>query len=94
MLRTFIRNCLFPAAALLGMSTPGHGGAAVMLDASTLVPGQIVISELMIDPAKVTRTALTSAASVAGLLLTTECAINDLPEDRKEPGGNPGMGMM
>ena len=53
MIRTFIRICLLPAAALLGMSASGHGGAAVLLDASTLVPGQIVISELMIDPAKV-----------------------------------------
>ena len=53
-----------------------------------------LVEQGVIDPAKVTRTALTSAASVAGLLLTTECAINDLPEDRKEPGGNPGMGMM
>ena len=53
-----------------------------------------LVEQGVIDPAKVTRTALTSAASVAGLLLTTECAINDLPEDRKESGGNPGMGMM
>ena len=53
-----------------------------------------LVEQGVIDPTKVTRTALTSAASVAGLLLTTECAINDLPEDRKEPAGHPGMGMM
>ncbi|HUX42416.1 MAG TPA: hypothetical protein VMV83_14705, partial [Rectinemataceae bacterium] len=34
----------------------------------------------IIDPAKVTRSALQNAASVAALLLTTECAITDLPE--------------
>ena len=34
----------------------------------------------IIDPAKVTRSALQNAASIAGLLLTTECAISDLPE--------------
>jgi chaperonin GroEL len=48
----------------------------------------------VIDPTKVTRTALTSAASIAGLLLTTECAISQIPQDSKESAGNPGMGMM
>ncbi|MFQ3548087.1 MAG: TCP-1/cpn60 chaperonin family protein, partial [Termitinemataceae bacterium] len=50
----------------------------------------------IIDPAKVTRSALQNAASIAGLLLTTECAITDIPE-KKEPavpgGGMGGMGM-
>jgi chaperonin GroEL len=53
-----------------------------------------LVEQGVVDPTKVTRTALTSAASVAGLLLTTECAINDVPEERKEPQGHPGMGMM
>ncbi|MBO8451099.1 MAG: chaperonin GroEL [Spirochaetes bacterium] len=43
------------------------------------------------DPAKVTRSALQNAASVAGLLLTTECAITDLPE--KNPPAPPAGGM-
>jgi chaperonin GroEL len=49
----------------------------------------------IIDPAKVTRSALQNAASIAGLLLTTECAVTDLPE-KEEPmaGGGPGMGGM
>ncbi|HIW36051.1 MAG TPA: chaperonin GroEL [Candidatus Treponema faecavium] len=46
----------------------------------------------IIDPAKVTRSALQNAASVAGLLLTTECAITDLPE--KNPPPVPGAGGM
>ena len=50
----------------------------------------------IIDPCKVTRTALEKAASVAGTLLTTECVITNLPgEEGKEPpmaGG--GFGMM
>jgi chaperonin GroEL len=41
-----------------------------------------LVEQGVVDPTKVTRTALTSAASVAGLLLTTECAINDLPDDK------------
>lgn len=53
----------------------------------------------VIDPAKVTRTALQNAASIAGLLLTTEALITDLPEKDKPapamPGGMPGgMGGM
>ncbi len=52
----------------------------------------------VIDPKKVTRTALQNAASVASLLLTTECAIADKPEPKKDmpamPGGMDGMGGM
>jgi chaperonin GroEL len=47
----------------------------------------------VVDPAKVTRCALQYAASVAGLLLTTEAVITDLPEEKKD-AGNPGMGGM
>ena len=46
----------------------------------------------IIDPAKVTRSALQNAASIASLLLTTECAITDIPE-KKEPAPMPGGGM-
>ncbi|GHU87777.1 60 kDa chaperonin [Spirochaetia bacterium] len=53
----------------------------------------------IIDPAKVTRSALQNAASIASLLLTTECAITDLPEKNPAPampagGGMGGMGGM
>jgi len=43
----------------------------------------------VIDPAKVTRTALQNAASIAGLMLTTEAMVSELPEDEK--GGGSGM---
>jgi len=52
----------------------------------------------IIDPTKVTRVALENAASVAGMLLTTECVLADLPEENPMPpmgggmpGGMPGM---
>jgi chaperonin GroEL len=45
----------------------------------------------VIDPAKVTKTALVNAASVAGLLLTTDCAVVDSPKD-DSAGGMPDMG--
>ena len=50
----------------------------------------------IIDPAKVERTALQNAASIAGLLLTTEVTISDLPEEKKDTqaGGMPPMGGM
>jgi chaperonin GroEL len=48
----------------------------------------------VIDPAKVARTALQNAASIASLMLTTEALISELPEDRKAPAGPPGGGGM
>ncbi|MDB4151930.1 chaperonin GroEL, partial [Pseudomonadales bacterium] len=44
------------------------------------------------DPAKVTRTALQAAASVAGLMITTECMITDIVEEGGAGGGMPDMG--
>ncbi|MEP6585038.1 MAG: TCP-1/cpn60 chaperonin family protein, partial [Ginsengibacter sp.] len=51
----------------------------------------------VIDPTKVTRIALENAASIAGMLLTTECVISDRPEKDKPsmpPMGGGGMGDM
>ena len=48
----------------------------------------------IIDPAKVTRSALQNAASVASLLLTTECAITNIPEKHPPAGPSPDMGGM
>ncbi len=51
----------------------------------------------VVDPTKVTRTALQNAASIAGLLLTTEAIITDIPEKKEPhpaPGGGGGMGGM
>jgi chaperonin GroEL len=71
--------------------TGNHG-----YNAATDTYGDLV-EQGVIDPTKVTRTALTNAASVAGLLLTTECSINEIPEDKPAAGGGMppgGMGMM
>jgi len=54
----------------------------------------------IVDPAKVTRSALQNAASIGGMILTTECLVTDKPEEKKDmpavpPGGMPGgMGGM
>ena len=47
----------------------------------------------VIDPTKVTRTALQNAASIAGLLLTTECVVVEKKEDKPAPSAPPGGGM-
>jgi chaperonin GroEL len=67
---------------------PGHGYDAEKGEYVDLFAAGII------DPAKVTRSALENAASVAGLLLTTETIITDLPEKEKAmPGMPPGGGM-
>ncbi|MFB9312431.1 chaperonin GroEL [Nocardioides plantarum] len=67
--------------------TPGHG-----LNAAT---GEYVdmIAEGIIDPAKVTRSALQNAASIAALFLTTEAVVADKPEKAAPMGGDPSGGM-
>ena len=56
-----------------------------------------MISAGILDPAKVTRTALQNAASISALMLTTEALVSEIPEDEKAPagppmgGGGPGM---
>ncbi|MFN2397007.1 MAG: TCP-1/cpn60 chaperonin family protein, partial [Bacteroidales bacterium] len=48
----------------------------------------------VIDPTKVTRIALENASSIAGMLLTTECVLAEIKEDKPEMPMNPGMGGM
>jgi len=49
----------------------------------------------VLDPTKVTRTALQNAASIASLMLTTDCMVADLPEDKPAASmGGGGMGDM
>jgi chaperonin GroEL len=48
----------------------------------------------VVDPAKVTKSALRNAASVASMMLTTEAIITELPEPKSAPAGGPGMGGM
>jgi chaperonin GroEL len=58
---------------------------------------EMLLSAGIIDPTKVTRVALENAASIAGMLLTTECVVAEKPK-KEEPhmhgGGAPGMGGM
>ena len=86
------------------VNNAGHEGSIVVekvradknvnfgFNAATEAYGDLV-KQGVIDPTKVTRTALQNAASIASLLLTTEAVIAELPEDKKKaappmPGGD------
>ncbi len=82
----------------------GHDGAVVagkLIDSKDETLGFNAQTEVyenlvkagVIDPTKVVRTALQDAASVAGLLITTEAAVSELPEDKSSAGGMGGGGM-
>ena len=51
-----------------------------------------MISAGILDPAKVARTALQNAASIAALMLTTEALVSEIPEEERGPAGPPGGG--
>src|SRR6266404_1771091 len=91
-----------------GMIATGSGGCEVLVvvqevkkrkgnegyNVSTGVYEDLVKAGV-VDPKKVTRTALQNAASIAGLLLTTECLVTEIPEKDKKagpPAGHGGMG--
>ena len=65
----------------------GHG-----LNAATGEYGDL-FAQGIIDPAKVTRSALQNAASIAALFLTTEAVVADKPEKASAPAGDPTGGM-
>lgn len=69
-------------------SEPGVGFDAYKEEYVDMVEGGIL------DPAKVTRSALQNATSVASTLLTTESVVANIKEETPVPAGNPGMGMM
>ena len=65
--------------------------AGVGYDANAMKWVNMVESGI-IDPVKVTRSALQNAASIASLILTTECAVTDIPAPEPAAPANPGMG--
>lgn len=71
------------------------GNASFGYNAQTSVYGDMIEMGVL-DPTKVTRTALQNAASVASLILTTDCMVAELPEEKPLPpaGGMGGMGGM
>ena len=93
-LRQIVSNAGDDASVVLNKVAEGKGNYGY--NAATGVYGDMIKMGIL-DPTKVTRSALQNAASVSGLLLTTECMIADLPSDASAmPGGGgmPDMGGM
>ena len=90
-LRTIVSNAGEDAGVVVNavQASTGNNG----YNAATGEYGDLV-AQGVIDPTKVTKTALVNAASVAGLLLTTDCAISEAPKDESGAGGMPDMGGM
>jgi chaperonin GroEL len=89
----YTQNDMYPIINEIG--NQGEGGAKPWFGFNIKEETIINMKEAgIIDPAKVTRTALENAASVAGTVLLTECVVVDNPEDKKESDPMGGMGGM
>lgn len=89
-LRTIVANAGGEASVVINKVLEGKKDFGYDAKTNTFVD---MMKAGIIDPKKVTRIALENAASVAGMILTTECALVDLPEEDKGGGGMPGGGM-
>ncbi|MBT6392560.1 MAG: chaperonin GroEL, partial [Nitrosomonadales bacterium] len=95
-LRQIVSNAGIESSVVVNKVAEGKGNYG--FNAANETYGDMVEMGVL-DPTKVTRSALQNAASIAGLMLTTECMIADLPKDEPAPampdmGGMGGMGGM
>lgn len=90
-LRQIVTNCGEEASVVANSVKAGQGNYGY--NAATEEYGDMIAMGIL-DPTKVTRSALQYAASIAGLMITTECMITDLPKDDKADMGAAGMGGM
>ncbi|MDR6300214.1 chaperonin GroEL [Mesonia maritima] len=89
-LRTIVENAGGEGSVVISKVLEGKKGFGYDAKAEAYVD---MLKAGIIDPKKVTRIALENAASVSGMILTTECALIDIPEDDNGGGGMPqGMG--
>ena len=89
-LRQIVENAGGEGAVIVSKIQEGKADFGYNAKTDTFEP---MLKAGIIDPTKVTRVALENAASVAGMLLTTECVLADIPEENPAPmgGGMPGM---
>ena len=91
-LRTIVENAGGEGSVVVAKVRDGKGDFGFDAKSETYVD---MMKAGIIDPKKVTRIALENAASVSGMILTTECALTDIKEDTPPPmpggGGMPGM---
>ena len=90
-LRQIVRNCGLEGSIVVQQVRQGKNDDGFNARTEKYEP---LLKAGVIDPTKVTRIALENAASIAGLLLTTECVISDRPKKESAPApATPGMGM-
>ena len=89
-LRQIADNAGVEGAIVVQKVCAGEGGFGFNADTEEY---EDMIAAGLLDPTKVARTALENAASIAGLLLTTEAVVADIPEEEKPPPAPPGGGM-
>ena len=89
-LRTLSDNAGLEGSIVVAKVLDGEGSFGLNVETGEY---EDLIKAGVIDPAKVTRAALQNAASVAGLLLTTEALISEIPEKKQAPGMPPGGDM-
>ena len=90
-MRQIVSNCGEEPSVVVNKVAGGEGNFGY--NAQTGEYGDMVAMGVL-DPTKVTRTALQNAASVAGLILTTDCMVADIPEDKPAVPPMGGMGGM
>ncbi|MEQ6125201.1 chaperonin GroEL [Pseudotenacibaculum sp. MALMAid0570] len=88
-LRTIVENAGGEGSVVINKVLEGKKGFGYDAKSEAYVD---MLEAGIIDPKKVTRVALENAASVAGMILTTECALVDIKEDAPAGGGMPPMG--
>src|SRR5215212_8766775 len=91
-LRQIVENCGIEGSVVVNKVKEGQGDYGFNARDEQY---EYLIAAGVIDPTKVTRVALENAASIAGMLLTTECVVADKPEPKTAaaPAGMPGGGM-
>ena len=89
-LRQLVENAGLEAALIVENVKNGKGAYGYNVATGAYTD---LVKDGVLDPAKVTRSALQNAASIAGLLLITECMVTEIPEKKEAPAGGPGGGM-
>ncbi len=90
-LRQIVENAGLEGSVIVQKVREGSGNYG--FNARTEVYEDLMLAGV-IDPTKVARVALENAASIAGMLLTTECVLADIKEEKESAMPNPGMGGM
>jgi chaperonin GroEL len=90
-LRQIVANAGYESSVVLNKVVESKGNTG--FNAATGEYGDMLEMGIL-DPTKVTRTALQQAASVSGMMITTECMISDLPKEESAGGGHGDMGGM